>query len=208
MLTETDIANRALAYNDLDPIMTITENSDRAKKIRPVWKNVFETFLQEHEWSFAKKIDKPGRLKLQTEDPIPYAYAFAQPEDMIKLQAVYSVCPGKQSGAVIRNPVAYETARFGDSRKPAIFTDVEAIVIEYTSNKTLIDDFSAKAQEALALKLAIEISLNYKNSSQRTDVLIQRYKVALSAAMTTDAKSHTLNRLGGRQYNAARIIWR
>lgn len=206
MLTETDIANIALARLSDDPIVDIGENSDRAKAVRSVWPVVLKTFLTAHEWSFAKKFDRPARLNLPVNDPIPYAYAFAVPEDMLKIRGVYM--PHFILGMGISRParpeVMYEVMRYADSRRMAIFTNADDVVVEYTSNATLLDDFSPDAVDALACKLAAELCLNLKNASARAQEMIQRYQFALEAAMRNDVKSTEQRFMNGYEYSDIR----
>lgn len=206
MLTETDVANLALSRLSIDPIISITENTDRAKKVRPVWPVVFKTFLTAHEWSFAKKFDRPARLSLPANDPLPYRYAFAIPEDMVKLRSVMAPERRRLFGIVRpeRREVMYEVMRYADTRKQAIFTESADIVIEYTSSATILDDFSPDAIDALASKLAAEVSLNMKNATERAQQLIQRYQMSLETAIRNDVKTTETRHMNGLEYSDIR----
>lgn len=210
MLTETDVANLALARLSDDPIVDIAEKTDRAKAVRPVWPVVFKTFLTAHEWSFAKKFDQPARLTLSASDPLPYPYAFAVPEDMLKMRGVYtkeSVWLFGQSRP--RRPgVIYEVMRYADARRMAIFTDCPDIVIEYTSSATLLDDFTPDALDAIASKLAAELCLNLNNASSRAQELLQRYQYSLEIAKRNDVKSTEPQYMNGFEYSDIRqVFW-
>ena len=207
MLTPVDVANYALATNDLEPIASIDEASDRAKLIKPIWKPVFETFLAEHSWSFARTLASPARLAPDSKDPEPFRYAYALPEDCIKLVNVTSRETVRTFGdpRPKRPQIPYEVRRVGE-RGRAILANAENIVVEYVSNKTRIDDLTPQAFEALALRLAIEISLNLKNNNARAQVLLQRYQTALGAALVAEDTTSDRPRLGGSHYSDARII--
>lgn len=205
MITETDIVNIALARLSIEPIASLAGDGV-AKQVRPVWPVVFRTFLTEHEWSFAAKFDNPARLALPVNDGLPYRYGYALPEDCLKLRNV--TVPGRWRwfGMARRErfSVEYEVMRYGDSRKQAVFTEWEAVRLEYTSDRANLDDFSPEAVDALSYKLAIEITLNAQKATQRAQELIQRYTVALDLAKRNDAKTTDARRLGGYDYSDAR----
>lgn len=209
MLTRNDVANQALAYNDLESIVDVDEKSDRARLIRPIWQNVFETFLAEHDWSFATRDAAPARLAAtDSDEPRPYRNAFALPGDCIKLLDVTLPDKVRVMGdpRPHRSRVPYRVARFGDGTKSAIYADEDAVAIRYISNKTAVGDFPPKAYEALCLRLAVEISLNTKNSSSRGQLLMQRYQFALDGARKNDAKTRDVPRLLATHYNDARLV--
>ena len=207
MLTPTDVANYALAANDLEPIASIDEASDRAKLIKPIWKPVFETFLAEHSWSFARALSSPARLAPDSKDPEPFRYAYALPEDCIKLVNVTLPAAFRIYGDPVPKlpQIPYEVRRLGE-RGRAILANEENIIVEYVSNRTRIDDFTPQAYEALALKLAFEISLNIKNNNARAQVLLQRHQAALGAALVAEDATRDRPRLGGCHYSDARIV--
>lgn len=207
MIVATDIANLALAQLDLDPIQSIDENSDKAKKVRPVWQTALETFLAAHEWSFAKRIVRPAELAIDAASFMPYRYAFALPENLVKLRALTRPEKGRLFGrGRLEQPgVQYEVARYGGQRKQAIFTDCSDIVVEFTTSDVQLDDFSPEARAALASLLASEICLNMRNNSSRANELLQRYSVALETAKKNDAQSgREPVRMSGFHYTDAR----
>lgn len=209
MKTPVEVINIALARLNSDPISSLTEQTDLAKKIRPVWGITLETFLTAHEWSFAKKEDVPAALVLPANDNPSYRHAFALPQDCLKLRNVTrqgeKFRPFGQTRPA-RPGVRYEVMRYGDDRKQAIFTDVPEIAIEYTSSAAILDDFSPDALDALAFKVAYELSLNLAGATNRVQEMIQRYQVALALAMQNDVKTRETPRIGGHDYSDARRI--
>lgn len=209
MKTPVHIVNIALARLDRDPMTSMSEPADMARKVRPVWQLVLETFLTEHEWSFAKKEDVPARLVLPDSDNPSYRYAFALPQDCLKMRKVtrsgekYRLF-GQTRPA--RPGVGYEVMRYGDDRKQAIFTDAQEIAIEYTSSAAILDDFSPDALDALAFKVAYELSLNVSGATARAQEMIQRHQMALTAAIKNDAKTRETPRINGHDYSDARRI--
>lgn len=206
MLTETEVANRALARLDLSPISSLEDDSPLAKKVRPVWGIVFASVLTAHDWSFARKYDRPARLATEFPEHFPYPYAFALPEDCLKVRNVIGQPTTIYSIGRLRHieQAKYEVSRYGDARKQAIFADNENVVVCYTSGKTLLDDFSPDALDVLILKLAIDVALNVKNATQRVSELVQRYQVSLDAAIRNDLKSSSNPSIHGHEYSLAR----
>lgn len=206
MLTETDVANLALARLSFEPIVSIAEKTDRAKMVRPVWPVVLRTFLAAHDWSFAKREVKPARLALTNDGTIPYRYAYAFPDDMVKLRSVRRATAIRWFGLARpeRPEVAYEVMRYSDARQQAIFTDAADVVVEYTSGAAPLDDFSPDALDALASKLAAELCLNLKDATGRAQEMIQRYQVALSAAKQNDVPKTERRFMNGFEYSDIR----
>lgn len=194
MNNPTEIANWALACLDLGPITSLEDpKTPEAKRVAAIWPAVFASFLQERRWSFALRRDKPARLVISNPDSMPLPYAFAQPEDLIRLLAVHP--------AVEYLVMAYEAGK-----RPAIFAARETITIEYLSDKVNIADMQPKAQEALALKLASELCLDLHNNTQRASGLYQRYMLALDQAATVDYQTHTPFKVRADAYNTARLL--
>lgn len=209
MDSKTAIANVALARLSITPLASISENTDRAKKVRPVWDTTLATFLAEHEWSFAAAFAMPAKILLDSNKAYSYRNAFALPQDLIKLRKVTTADDRRlHMGMAVpdRRPVLFEVMRYDPERKQAIFTNADAIAVEYTTSAANLDDFSAEARDALACKLAVEIALNMKDATRRAQELIQRYEVALSRAMVNDSKTRSPRQLNGYDYTDARLI--
>ena len=206
MLTETDVANLALARVGLDPIVNIAENTDRAKMVRPVWPVVLKTFLAAHDWSFAKRETRPARLAIPSGEPMPYRFAYAFPDDLVKLRAVRLASAARLFGMArpSRRDAVYEVMRYDADRKQAIFTDAEDAVVEYTSRAAPLDDYSPDAIDALACKLAVEICLNLENATARAREMIQRHEVAFAAAKLNDVPKMEPRRMNGFEYSDIR----
>ncbi len=195
MFNEVDVANNALAKLSKDPIASLTENTDRAKMVRPVFPVVFRRFLTVYDWSFATRQSKLPQLSFAPEQDVsaPYENAFALPADFMKLQQV------------LPSFAKYRVMRYANDKAPALFTNEPAVVIRYTSSAALVGDFLPAAVDALSCLLAVELTLNMDNSTQRAELLIQRYQDAFAAARRDDIKSKNVEKMGGHDYTAARF---
>jgi hypothetical protein len=193
MFTDVEVANVALAKLTKDPIVSLTENTDRAKMIRPVFPVVFRRFLTTYDWSFATRQIKLPQLSLAPDVSMPHENGFALPADFMKLQKVLPFF------------AKYRVMRYANNKTPALFTNEPAIAIRYTSSAALIGDFSPAAVDALSCLLAVELALNLENGTQRAELLIQRYQDAFAAARRDDIKSRNAEEMGGHDYTASRI---
>ncbi len=205
MSTDIEIANLALARLSMESIASLTDGTDRAKKVRPVFLPVFRRFLTMHDWSFATR-QIPLKLLAFPEEQIisaPHRNAFALPADYVKMQAFFP--NGMRHPAPTDFP--YRVMRYANDRPQALFTDADSVEIRYTSSAALIGDFSPAAADALACLLAVELTLNIKNSTERAEMLIQRYQDALRSAIRDDIKSKSVEKMPGHGYTAARFSW-
>jgi len=196
-MTETEIANLALARLNQDPIVSLEDGSDRGKKVRTIYPAAIATFLAAHEWQFARRIDIPARLDIE---PKAYQFAYALPEDCIKLISVSMREKARSFGErdSRRAPVPYEM--IGD----VVWTDCDRVCLEITTNRVAVSDFPAYATDALAFRVAAELSLVLKNSTARMQEMTQQYQMALSLAIKNDSKNVSVKRLGGVHYADAR----
>lgn len=195
MFSEVEIVNIALARLSNEPIASMTENSDIAKMVRPVFGLVFRRFLSEFEWSFATRNAALNKISVDDERNIrtPLRNGFALPTDFIKIQEVFP------SG------FEYEIMQYALDRPAALFIDANEAGIRYTASSTLAGDLSPAAVDALSCLLAAEITLNMENSTQRAELCIQRYQAALEAAKRDDLKSRSVKKTRGDDYFLSRF---
>jgi hypothetical protein len=198
---EVGIANLALARLSKEPIASLTENNERAKMVRPLFPLIFRRFITAHDWSFSTAQARLNLLSLTKEQNLsaPFRNAFALPPDYLKMQAVFL------NGCYPAPADSYRVMRYASNKSPALFTDAAGVEIRYTSSAALIADFSPAATDALSALLAVELTLNIENSTQRGELLIQRYQEAFKAAVRDDLKSGSVHKMGGHDYTAARI---
>lgn len=208
MISPVDIANRALGMNDMQGIVSLEGDGESALMARDNWTASFETFLVDNDkgWSFAKKFDRPARLVGNENDPLPYLHAYSLPEDCIRVIEVGLPERGRLFGSPgLRRPEpVYEIMRYGDSRRQALHTDAENIVVTYVSNRTLLDDFSPLAIEALTIRLAAAIAVSLKSFNRYAD-LLNLYETVKNRAILADTGGRNRQRLANSDYDDSRI---
>lgn len=203
MPNQLDVANLALGFINTEYINSINDDTPTASAVMHSWDSCFNALLQESEWSFAKRSVIPAKM---TATPATWAHAFSLPEDFIRMVNVVRPRRMRVFGSMepLRPGVDYEIQRVEAERHPAICTDIDDIAVEYISNRTLVEDFSPKAIEALAAKLAWKLSLILKHDSGWAEKMMQLYIYSLQDAVGADAVSRSprFNDVNG--YNDAR----
>ena len=83
LATEVKVANLALTYLGADRIMTLTEDSENARKINAVFALVRDEVLRSHPWNFAKA--RREFALLATPPAYGYSNAFQIQGDIIRI---------------------------------------------------------------------------------------------------------------------------
>ncbi len=205
MITPTDVVNRALGYNNLAQINSLDDDSPAAEAAQLQWEMCFNAFLQEYEWSFAKRAVTPARAAYQ---PLTWKYAYSLPDDFIRKIAF--TIPEALRTFGRRTPhrpeVPHEIMRVTGQRHPFICSDSDDVILEYVSNKTLLEEFTPAAVEALELKLAEKLCLTLKRDPSGAQGFLQLYAIHLDAAKGVEPTSHGLYFLDNSGYDDSRLI--
>lgn len=185
MKSPVDVVNIALARLSESPIVSLDENTDRANKIRPIWAISLHLFLTESEWSFARVRTSPARLNIPAGAARPFRYAYALPEDCIKVVAVF----GSATWWTRRHyRPDYRVALYDGGNRQSITTSADGVEVEYISNRVNISNFPPDAIDAVACRVAAEFALSLDGSSQRGNQLMQFYDTAVAKAKKNDVK--------------------
>lgn len=200
MISPVHVVNLALARLTKEPIVSLDENTDRAKAAKPVWAISLHLFLNESEWSFARTERKAERIKLDEGQAAQFRYAYALPDDCIKLTGVR-----RDGGNSFCRHVDYRVARYDAGKRQAVLANAEGILIEYVTNRANLSDFPPEAIDALACRVACEIAMAMDNNTQRADQMMQFYELAVSKAKKNDVAKEPPRRMAGRDYTFARL---
>ncbi len=206
MTTDLDVANRALGYIGLEAINAIDDASPSAAAVKSQWDICFASFLAEYEWSFAKQAVKPARLALE---PPTWRYAFSLPDDFIRKIAVTLPDAGRYPGRRTphRPEVPHEIMRVKKERHPVLCANVDDIVLEYVSSRTILGDFTPSAIETLEYLLAAKLCLTQKNDPGQARNLMELYAYQLEKAKGAEPASHNREFLDNSGYDDARQTW-
>lgn len=163
-MTETDIANRALALIGQPSISSIHEGTGAARSIAVHFEVIRDALLRSHPWDFATV-----RVELSRDSEQPafgWQYQFPLPDDFLRLKTFNEVdsdlCRSSfdiESGVLLTNStsalVSYVQRIKDPSRFDSLFADVfahqlaAAVCIDITGNESLSRELSKDAQRKL-----------------------------------------------------------
>ncbi len=178
MPSQVDIVNMALVKLEIaETIQSLNDNNTHARRIRTHWENALACVLAEHDWGFATKSHALARLS--ETPPIGWDFAYAYPVDQcLRIRRVLGRDDGgREEFAIVRG----EKGRI-------VVSNAEAAVAVYT---VLVDntyEYPPQFVEALAWRLAAEMSMAKQASVERYQAAIQTYDLVLRRAMRQDSR--------------------
>jgi hypothetical protein len=177
MASKIEIINRALTLIGMQPIASITDDTEQAKIANRIYDLTLDGLLSECLWAFASK-----RVLLALVDsPIAWndigmslAFAYQYPNDCIR---IFKTSDPKA--------IWYQE---GD----VIYSNTEGLGIKYVYRMTDASKYFVKFSTALADKLAYEFSFTFMNASTTTEKLLAKYQeVSLPDAITENSQIGT-----------------
>lgn len=188
MASKMDIINLALANLSREPIQSLSEPNPEALQLKVHWDTALASVLRDHPWGFAMR-RKP--LAMLADSPIGFSYAYVYPEDCIQARRIMPVGSGFGRGRA--HP--FEIGRSLDGRHKAILTDLPGAALEYTTRQVPCEEFDPQFANALAWRLAAEISLALHADPQAHQAAVQTYAAQLQQAKATDMRESSSPRL-------------
>lgn len=173
MASKVEIANLALSWLAVGPIISLDDDSNQAQLIKANYALTRDALLEEGYWTFAT-----GRhvlAPLQEAPAYGYSHAFQVPSTTIAVRQVSST-PDFANNSNIDFRVE------GDR----ILCDYELIYIKTTE---LCDDenqMTPKFRRLLAANLAMDLAIPLTESNTREQQLAARYQAALEEALASD----------------------
>lgn len=181
MAAKMDIINLALANLSREPIDNL--EGKEAFQIKIHWNTALSSVLRDHPWGFAMR-RKP--LAALAETPIGFSCAYAYPDDCVQARRIL---PLSDAGAWRRQAAfPFEIGRSADGRHKVILADLPAAALEYTTNLVPCEEFDPQFVNALAWRLAAEISLAMHADPQSHQAAIQTYSLQLRQAKAMDMR--------------------
>ncbi len=199
MASKMDIVNLALANLSREPIQSLAEPNPEAFQLKVHWETALASILRDHPWGFAMRRKALAAL---AETPIGFAYAYAYPEDCIQARRILP--QGAGGAAPGRAAYPFEIGRSPDGRHKAILTDLPAAALEYTSRQVPCEEFDPQFANALAWRLAAEISLAVHADPQTHQAATSTYSLQLQQAKAMDMREGASPRLPDGDFLGAR----
>ena len=169
--TETSICNSALIKIGAERINSLTETNKRAQLCNEQYSKVRDEVLRSHPWNFA--ITRASFSQLSSTPAFGYTYEYAIPSDCLRILDL--------------SDEATEWKQEGNK----ILTDSATIKARYIKRVTAPAEYDSFFIEALALRLATDLSYSLVQSTTLSNMLITQYQAHLSLARSYDAQEGT-----------------
>ena len=144
MTGKVEIINLALARLGESPIQSLTEDSVPASRANLLYDSARRSALRDFNWNFALAMVRLSRV---TYSPVDFRFAYALPSDCLRVIR-------------LRGGVPFSV------RKDRLYTDAESAELEYVMDVTDESLFDSKFVEAISYKLAAELAMPVKGSSE------------------------------------------
>lgn len=186
MSTQVGIVNRALNYLAAKTISSMAEAVEQAVRANLIYDDVRDAVLRDHEWGFATKINTLSELADET---IPgWDYLYTYPASCLKIRKVYADGESPKP-----EPIEYREMLSPDTLQKVIVANENPAYAEYTYKITDTTVYDPKFVEALALKLASELSKSLTGNIDNSVKFLQLYQVAISDAKRLNKEESNYN---------------
>ena len=168
-MNRVSITNLALSNLGEAPIQNLTDDNARARISSARIDDVIRSCLRMHDWNSSMK-----RIAL-TNIGVPlfgFNYTFQLPVDYLKMIEVYPI------------------SRFRIQSDTLLSNETE-ISILYVAEPTDVNSLDVLLAEAIALKLAVEISETLTGKDGLKDRMFQKWMMALQEARSANSKDKT-----------------
>ena len=145
--SDTEVANEALTLLGDAAIMTLTENSDRARALKRLYTPTLDEALRSHDWNFARMRAALGRLTAVPE--FGYSFMYQLPQDPLCLRVLTTNLKANEAWEIETFITADNTAQYR-----VILTDASAIEIRYIARVTSPTLWDALFADAFVHELA------------------------------------------------------
>jgi hypothetical protein len=165
-VSEVSIANSALVKVGADRISSLTQETKSARLLNAIFAQQRDAVMSAHPWNFAIK-----RATLAANATVPdseWTYQFDKPSDCLRVLEAYTT----DIDFVVE----------GDQ----ILSDESELPVRYIYRNVDPASWSPTFAEALACKLAAEVSYALTQSSALADQMVKAYRAVLAEARSMD----------------------
>ena len=182
MAGKVEIVNIALARLGESPIQSLEEGTVPANVAKLLYDSARRSTLRDYNWSFALATASLARL---AESPTDFHCAYSLPADCLRAIRVRGGHPFAVRGQTL-------------------YTDALRCTLEYIADVTDDTRFDAKFVEAFTYKLASELAMSVKGSSELMASFSNAYTTFIRQAASESA-GETRDRLSENPYVEARF---
>jgi hypothetical protein len=170
-ISNTQICNIALTILSAERILSLTDESENARRCNVVFEMLRDTLLTEHNWNFARKEAVLARL---AEDPKveEFAFIYQLPSDCLRFMRIEDDVKFMIKG-----------------RK--VYTNADTVNCEYVARVTDPNEFSYGFINALANRIAYTLCFGITQNADMTAVMRKESDRALEEAKFSDGQEGT-----------------
>ena len=173
MISKLDICNLALAQLGQEPISSLGQDDERARRCNLFYDPVRREVLRTHNWRFACAQADLELLENASEAMGSYVYAY--PQNCLFLRKVYA------KGAVSES-VAFKELYRTELPGKVIICALPQAQVEYTRDVTDTTIFDPAFVKAFSLALAADLALTLSADMNLAQRILQLYTLALDEA--------------------------
>ena len=182
MASKVDICNKALLLLGQDAIMSINDNSPRARVCFQEFESALDATLRSYPWPFATR--RASLARLQETPEFGYSYYYAIPADCLRIielstnsnGSVYDTGFDSSSGYQVKKPYELENGK--------VATDEDAIFIRYIF-KVKPEYLDQQTVDVVATKMAATLAITLTENQELKQLLLAEYKANLAEARNT-----------------------
>lgn len=167
-ISNVAICNMALSLLGDSSIMSLTDNSERARQCNLRFEQIRNAVLRAHPWNFALK--RAELAELETVPAFDWAKEFQLPDDCLRVTRLGT----------------YDEEFVIEGRK--LLTDATTAKIRYIARVENPAEYDALFCEAFAARLASDLCQKISGNSSRADALWAQYERKLQEAQGVDGQ--------------------
>lgn len=152
MISEVEIVNIALGRLGESPIQSFEEGSVPANMAKVFYTPARRAVLRAYNWNFSLKTVRLAKLAVE---PVDFRFAFSLPSDCLRVVRVYRKDETDTCG------IRYAVRAGG-----FLYTSFDEVYCEYVADVEDVSAFDDKFIEALSYKLASDLAMPVKGSSE------------------------------------------
>ena len=165
MASKVEICNQALLKLGQPAIMSINDDSPRARQCFQEFESALGATLRSYPWPFA--IVRKELVRKQDKPVFGFSYYYELPEDVARLIEIFS---GGQKYKIEGRSIA---------------TNAEYVAIRYVSKNVPVEQLDEQTVDVVALNLAARLAIVITENPQLKDMLYAEMMQALAQARNT-----------------------
>ena len=173
MISKTDICNMALAHLGQEPISSLKQEDEKARRCDLFYEPVKREVLRTHNCGFAASVSALSLVTQKPQEQWPYWYAY--PQDCLFVRKVFGT--GKEAFAV-----SFKEIYQNDIHMRLILTGIAQAQLEYTKDVKDESLFDPAFVKALSLALAADLAITLTGDGALAQRILQKYALALEEA--------------------------